>query len=396
MSSIPLHMLHVYQRPKQGNGFIRRVPALHYSHQIVSNGWFDTASCEVSLPRIQAEQAFENWIGCRVAAYVDNPAQPIWEGLITRISYTAGGVTFTRSMDSMFNEVRGLYRANATSVDLTTTASQVDVDSVAVYGYKHGTFDGYYEQNTAANTATRMNAVRNAILGMVGWPQTSTILGGEGQSLRLEMKGFYHTLKWEQYYDEVGGFATITQFITAVLNGLLNGTTFFNRADLTQVQSNVTFGNISLWDNSAQPAWDALQKIAGAGDGNNFWIMGITPTDMVTQTRRFYYRNINTATEYLAYIRDNMRVRNQWGGLVRPWTVVPDRVVRVNDVLVGWGGMGDDPRETYIERINYTADTQQVRWTGGDDLNLEGTMQKLKYFKIRGTDFGPAPQSTWN
>lgn len=73
--TIPTHTLHLYQKPKLGNGFIRRYPALQYTHKISAMGGFDTASCNIRLTVPEAEMALADWIGNRVAIFVDNPVR---------------------------------------------------------------------------------------------------------------------------------------------------------------------------------------------------------------------------------------------------------------------------------------------------------------------------------
>jgi hypothetical protein len=393
--SYPPHMLNIYQKPKVSNLFIGSYRAYNYRHQILANGWFDTASCDVVVPRVQAEIACEQWCGNRVAVYVDNPVAPIWEGLITRITYSAGGAIFTRSLDSMFNQVAGSYVAQLTSDTTVVTTDANNTASQSIYGVKHGTFDGLWDYGTDANVVTRINAIRDSVINYVGWPQTSVNVGGGGAILSIEMKGFFHTLEWEDYYDAAAGYLSINAYIANILAGLDNGTTFFNNADVSAIATNTTWANTHRYDTTKVPAWNSLQKVAGPGTGTTFWIAGITPTDFVTGTRRLYYRGINTAVEYIAYAWDNLRVRNQWGGLVKPWNVIPDRSIRIDDVLVGWGGMGDDPRTTYINRVQYDAEQQRVIWAGGDDLTMEGTMQLQQNFKMYGTRFGATPRDRW-
>jgi hypothetical protein len=74
--AIPLHAVHIYQKPKVGNGFLRRLQAFNYQHSINAIGGFDTASCDVALRSVdEAQQFLDQYIGNRVAIYVDNPSR---------------------------------------------------------------------------------------------------------------------------------------------------------------------------------------------------------------------------------------------------------------------------------------------------------------------------------
>src|SRR2546428_254708 len=102
--AIPIHHIHIYQRPAQGSAFLRKHPVYSYQHTITNQGWFDTASCDIAV-RSEGEgfNILEAYLGCYVAIYVDNPAQPIWEGLINRITFNSGKASYSIGMDEMAN-----------------------------------------------------------------------------------------------------------------------------------------------------------------------------------------------------------------------------------------------------------------------------------------------------
>lgn len=378
------HTLHIYQKPKLGSSFITRHLTYNYTHRISAIGWFDAASCNLRLSAREAEIAFEGWIGNRVALYVDNPVVPVWEGLISRVTPEFGNVVPTRSSDNMFN------RALTTTADGTvrtqstvgnTTASQ------AIYGIKQGSVEGYYD--TAA--ATRRNALRDFLIAHQAWPQSSLSLNAGGRMVRVEMVGFYHTLEWESPVISTGGNSNPNVIITGVLSALGNGTTFFDNSVTSFVNTNTAFtiNNNAL---RAETAWQFIVKATEPGDGADRWLAGILPTDPNTGKRYLYYREANSAIEYTAYARDGARIRNLYGGLVKPWDVRPDRSLRVNDILVGWSGQGDDPREIYIEAVDYDAETQRVALASADDITTDGIIQAKRFAKLHGTRFGPEPR----
>ena len=79
---------------------------------------------------------------------------------------------------------------------------------------------------------------------------------------------------------------------------------------------------------------------------------------------------------------------------MHPWRVLPDRGIRLQDVLVGWNGMGDDPREAYLEVIEYDAESQSVAWQTSDNINIEGAFQLRQYYKTHGSRFGAPPRQS--
>lgn len=373
---IPVHWLHIYQQPAVGDRFIRSYPAYQYRHKISSSGGFDTMECAIGVTAVEAERIYEQYIGCRVAVFVDNPVVPIWEGLISRVTYTPGGLSLTRSTDEMYNRlnVRSSHNLNGPLSEQEAGEAN-NTDSQIAHGIKMGTFDGGSIWNGTVQTAY-MQALRDSILNHQAWPQVSMNFSGNNSVagfISLECIGFYHTLQWEETTTQNNSNAGIA--INAVLAALVNGTTFFDNSDTTDVSTNTTF-NYRPREASAQSAWDLFKTLTEAGDSSgNLWVCGITPTLPLTGTRRFYYRLANTDVAYTARVSDNLRIRNPYGGLERLWTIQPDRGIRINDILIGWNSVGDDPREMYIETVNYDADKQEIQLRGADDITWEGVFQ---------------------
>lgn len=382
---IPGHFLHIYQRPAIGSAFLARKRIYGYQHQILNVGGFDTASGEVTVNPVEGEMALENWTGCRVAVFVDNPLEPIWEGLITRLSFGS----FTISLDNMFNRVR-VTRSLGNNVlgSLNQSGTRANnTDSQAIFGIKEGSIDGGTEHRAAIDTPGDL-ALRDQKLAFHSWPKASLIPGQTPPGiLRLEMQGFYHTLEWENFTSTSTVADNASVFVSDRITGLANGTTFFDNADTALIDTNTDFTRVRKSQNGST-VWQQLQNIQEMGDSaGDKWVMGITPTDP-TEGRRFYYQQANLTVEYTALARDGFRIRNQWGGLIRPWTAQADRKIRVNDLLVGWGSQGDDPRETYIESIQYDAERQTVSWQGEDDISTDGVFQFRKVYKMHNTRFG--------
>lgn len=383
MPSVP-HFLHIYQKPSAGDAFILRKAAFGYRHQISAMGWFDTANCQLVVSQIEGEQWLENFIGNRVAVYVDNPAEPVWEGLITRITLEAGGVVFTRSLDEMFNGVRVTYRLG-NSANASQTAFALNTDSIAVYGAKQGSIEAAYQTFTGGTG--RMTTIRDTVLAYQGWPKSSASFGGAVGIVSVEMQGFYHTLEWENVSNAGTDNLTPTELITNIVAAITNSSTFIDNADATEIGTNSAFTTPEEV-RDGETVWQSIQKWAEPGDGTNRWIAGVSPATFNRSTRRLYYRAFNNNVEYIARVRDGMRVRNLYGGLVRPWTVKPDRAIRITDVLVGWNAQGDDPREFYIDGVQYDAESQQVTLQSVDDPGVEGAFQLKKFYKARGRPFG--------
>lgn len=380
------HHLHIYEKPKLGNSFISRHLAYNYTHTISAMGWYDTASCNIKLTDKQAEMALDQWIGNRVAFYVDNPVAPIFEGLIARVTPEFGNVVPTRSLDNMFNRVKSIQKSQGNAIPTQSAAGDTTA-SQAIYGIKEGSIDAKTESGV---TTGRRDAIRDFIIAHQAYPQTSLQFNPAGKIMRLEIIGIYHTLEWENVRIATATARNPANHITTnLLPNLANGATFFDNTVTTYVEANAAF-TMTESNITGETVWQQLLKVTEPGDGSSgtHYIVGIKPTDPNTGARYLYYRAANSAIEYICYARDGARIRNQYGGLVNAWNVLPDRSLRVNDILVGWNGIGDDPREIYIEAVNYDAESQQVALQGADDTTIDGIIQAKRYYRAHNSRMG--------
>jgi hypothetical protein len=376
------HTLNLYQKPARGNAFLKRFNVYNYRHTIAAVGGFDTASCDIAVrSRDEGQQFLDQYIGNRVAFYGDNPVEPIWEGFINRMSFSAGGVEYTISLDEMANRVK----VTSTNTALSATDAQISVaanntDSQALFGIKQENIDYGYLRSTLTQVA-----IRDTVINQRAFPKSSITRGQGAGLLHIEFLGFYHTMLWEDYTNTATTATTVNLLVNAVQAALANGATFFDNTDDTDIAVNATsFNNEHV---KRESSWDVLKRLTEVGDGSDYFIVGVTPTLFGTGTRRLYFRAANTAIKYTARQSDGLRIRNLYGQLVPPWTVRPDAGVRVSDMLIGWNGAGDNPAETYIQTISYDANQQSVDYQGDDDTRAEGAFQLKRYGRPIGKRF---------
>lgn len=381
--AIPKHYIHVNQRPKQGTSFIKRYPIYNYQHSIVNQGWFDTASGDIAVgSEAEGQQILEQYLGCFVAIYVDNPAQPVWEGLINRITFNSGGASYTIGLDELANRVSVVYTGAANAA--AETAPVNNLTSQAIYGIKQDQI----EFGTDPSAGTQRTSLASTILAQRAFPQSSY---GQSQGntniVHLELIGIYHTLEWTKIFSALSAASfTITALVQFYVPNNGNVSTFFNTSDLTKIGTNaVTASN----QQRAMSYWDVLLKLTETGDSTNYWICGVTPTNRNTGQRVFYYQIANTAIEYTCLKADKLKPRNLYGKPVRPWTVVPDRGIRVSDALVGVSGtIQTDPTLVYIQSIQYDANSQSVTWFGADNTTARAAFLLGRGYKPLAADFG--------
>lgn len=379
----PSHYIHVYQRPKQGTSFLKRYLAYNYQHTISNQGWFDTASCDLSVTsETEGQRILEQYLGCYVAVYVDNPVVPVWEGLINRITFNSGGASYTISLDEMANRVSVMYVGAANAQGNTPIVN--NATSQAIYGIKQDQI----EVGVDTGGGTQRTLLRDTLLAQRAFPQTSySQAGGNSNLVHLECLGIFHTLEWEKLFTALA--ATNKAFNTAVTNavtGLANGATFFDNTITSGIVANA--GQAPDQQRGVS-TWERIMKIAEAGDATNYWVAGITPTNKNTGKRTFYYRKANFNVDYTARQADGLKPRNEFGKLIPPWLVVPDVAIRVTDTLVGYDTtLTTDLRAAYIQSIQYDANNQSVQWFGADDTTARAAFMLKRGFKPLSRAFG--------
>jgi len=389
-----IHQINIYEKPKIGNDFIVSRRVYNYKHRIAAIGGFDTMNCDILMRSSEeGQQYIDTYLGNRVAVFAENPAEPIWEGFINRMRFTSGKSEWTISLDELTNRAQTIATSNLSSP--TPTIGTVDnvPDSQAVYGIKGVVIDAGI-QNTGTSMLT---AMRDTNLSKRAWPKASIMPLGGGQRgdnlLHMECLGFYHTLNWETYINgSTGSTAISTNITTDMLPVLANGATFFNNADVGGVETNA---NLALrLKNRGATFWEVLKEYQEVGDGTNLFVVGITPTDFNIGTRRLYYRAFNTAVDYRCYMADGMRVRDKFNRIVPPYMVRPDTGIRINDALIAYDGLGDNPTETWIGVVDYDMNSQSVQWRGIDDLAAEGIFDLRRFSREHGRSFSAARRTT--
>lgn len=382
------HKIHIFQRPAQGTSFIKRYSTYNYQHTISAQGWFDTASCDIAVTGVvEAQQILEQYLGCFVQIFVDNPKVPIWEGIVNRMTFNNGGASYTIGLDEMANRVNVIYTGGSNVAAATTSVD--NTASQAIYGIKHDQI----EFGADPSAGTGRTVLANTILAQRAFPQSSYGQNqGNANLVHLELLGVFHTLEWTKFFTALTTATSAASTRIGVLIGVdFNANTFYDNTNLNNISVNATTVNQQA---RGQSIWEAVQKIAEIGDSADYWIAGITPTDPNIKTRALYYRKANSTIVYTARQSENLRPRSLYGGYVAPWNVVPDAGIRVTDVLVGYGGtIQTSPREAYIQSIQYDANSQNVQWFGTDDTTARGAFMLKRSFKPISRSFG-APLRT--
>lgn len=390
------HTANIYQRPVEGDSFIGRYEAFNYRHKISAAGGYDTASFDLAVYERDADFWFDR-LGCEVKIYIDNPVLPAWEGFINRVNWAIGSLTYTSSLDELSNRVSVTYSAPGVAASPQNTTATNNTDSQAIFGIKEGALDGYLVQGTDVSKFTNLQTM---VLNNQAYPQKSTIFNPQGQGgglLSVECLGWYHTLQWVKYFDDTSLGSDDASVIMRNTLPTYPNAAFFDPTDLTEIDANLN------WSQNAQSRinqtyWEMYQSIQEAGDGTSRWVMGITPYNEQVGYRRFYYREANTAAAPAYILRSSDgRIRNAYGQLVNPWSVVPDLSAEVADYAVAWNRtIGDNPTQFYVDTIDYDANSQSVQFGSTDNITAEGAFGFNRYFKTTGKRFGAAARRAWS
>lgn len=399
------HYLHIYDKPRAGSNWLNSYRADNYTHRLTARGGYDAASCSLKVRPSEAEHIFSNYLGNVVRIHVDDPNAPIFEGYIDRITYRPGGLVLTRSLENMANRVNVVYSETAGGTTQQTAVVN-NAASQAIYGVKEMTIDGVV--NYGADV-THKNALRNTILAIQAWPQISTASGSSGgETLELEIRGLqYMAWDWQNYRNTAAGTdnadlaimrVALRTDVSAPTNApyiYLTGSGGFTGAFTELIQANAAFV-YSRQSEGGNTYLQYIQAVAEGGDGTNRWIYGITAPNPNTGIRRVYYRPMNAVVSYQANaLLDTGRLRDTSGAIVPGWLVTPDAGIQIMDVLVGYNQSGDDPRIGYIESIDYDGETGLVSFQTGDNITMEGILQKDRYYKPQNAvrRFGAAPRT---
>lgn len=391
----PIHWLNLYTRPADGYQFFKRYRAYQWRHKISAVGWFDTASCVLSVPRAEAEEFFD-MLEFDARLFVDNPRKRVWQGFINRVTLTIGNITYTSSLDSMSNRASVTYSAPDVSAAPQNTTAVDNTTSQTVYGIKEGALDGYLIEGT---NITKLNTLRQTVANAQSWPQKSVVFNtgraaGNDALLQIELLGWYHTLNWAKYTTTSPTGANNPDVIIDNALGTYPNPTFFSVSG-EYIEANGAFSQ-NARTRIGQTYWEWFQSLQEAGDGSSRWVMGITNPDQPPwYNRGFYYRQANTDIEYFIRAADG-KVRNVYGQIVQPWNVLPDRGVRIADVLPAWSGVGDDPSTFYIDAVDYESESQSVQFASTDNITAEGVFNVKQYFKTTGKRFGVWTRRMWS
>lgn len=329
-----------------------------YSHEILADGGWWSASISFPLTQVDAEEWLEEGLNRHVEIY-NTAGETIWAGFINQVTLSAGTLTAVRGpLLDCVNRASVTYTPilDATTVPPiegaeTTTTIANDPTTQTLYGILEAVISG----GKLLDDGTTDDAVqlRETYLEEYKNPQSSEDLdlsGGADVVIQLDLLGYVHRFQKYIYQDLTAATVQIDDKIPLVIAADPNG--LFS-TDYTRIGTNPSL--TSRYEDDNRNAWDVLTQEVTLGDAAyNRYTLG------VYQNQQIRYAVVPTTIAYQHAISDNDIQIEQFdsGVNVDPWDVLPARWLFLTDFLVGRGLPGsprDDPRSIFIESVHFTA-----------------------------------------
>jgi len=340
-----------------------------YTHTISAVGGFTSANFSLKGTREYLDDWFDDGLFRRVVLY--NPeAIMVWEGFVNRMTYTVSSLQKSKSLDTMSNRVYLRF----SPIDLSTIppivsppetiqvndiASQIDwgVKSLVIFGGER--VRTYVVDPWAANVLKERKDVKTG--------ENVNTMRTEAPFIEVECKGYYDVLRWLPYDCVTSGSILAHQVIIEIMN-------YFNLVNqgwlsMSPGWIDYSFRNERRCRDELMSCWDVIAQIIGKGGaGGERWVGGLY------QNRQMVYK---AAEDFGGLYADHFELRralediNQFiydvpmGWEVKPWDMVPDRVLHTTDV-----NAGGEKSLMYIEQVTYR-EPYGLTLVGGDDQRLE-------------------------
>ena len=341
-----------------------------YAHTISAVGGFDSASFRLGGTKDYIDDWFNDGLLRRVVMHSPEGI-PVWEGFVSSLQMTAGSKTKTKSVDSLYNKVYTYYSPLDTSVSPPVELPPVvlifdDISSQLEFGTKAVVLNGGGRTNETAFNWGR-TVLRDSKEVKVG--ETVNTRSSDTYSIGVECRGYFHTLKWLPYVSGVSsGTLPAHQVIQEVLRyfNTINGSWISQDFGLMDYNFSTARRGYRDYDKSC---WDAIEQeaIQQGGNGGERWVGGIY------HNRQFVYKTAEAidglyVDEFQLYrsLTDpgQLIFDTATGAEVKPWDMLPDRVLHTVDVNVG-----GDRDLMYIEQVKFT-EPYGLELVGGNDQRL--------------------------
>lgn len=316
---------------------------------------FDTARITIDQQRDYIEEWFENGLMRDITVY-NYGGQVVWQGWVNQIDVSFGNLAVSRGpVTAITNRAETKYTPLDNSVyppvagTARKTAITYDLYSQAYYGVWHKILSAGEISDALADQFQATYLTENSL------PETSNQLsfGGSGSTPRMVLNclGYGHWLNAYPVYEDTDTYRTVTAQIQAIL--ALSPNAIFSTSYIHMTANGLLVPSLEITDKMALEYIKSQVALGDASD--NRYTFG------VYEDRKVYYRALPTEILYNYSMSDPAQrlIYNADQAPVNPWDVRPGEWVQTVDFLVGRVegtiGLRDDPRNLFIESVEYTA-----------------------------------------
>lgn len=329
-------------------------------------GGYETSTFVLKGSRDYLDDWYQDGILRRIVWYNPEGIQ-VWEGYVHKMRYVFGDTAKTKSLEGYYNRVYLKYAPLDTSVSPPVAGDPVtlqfdNVEQQAIYGVKSAVISGGERADSTAFAWGR--TVLNERSKIPEGDSINTLAADEA-SIEIECRGYFETMKWIPYESS----ATGTDSADAVIQDII---TFFDAINAGWISTD--YGLMDYNYQTEGQGYDSLLSCAEVikniitmgGAGGERWVGG------VYQNGQFIYKPAEDfeglygdEAHYFRSLNDpSKKIFDQsTGGEVKPWDIVPDRIIQTNDMSLGLNDL------MYIERMTFR-EPYGIQLTGGDDDRL--------------------------
>jgi len=299
-----------------------------------------------------------------------------WNGFISRLSLSIGGITRTVSVDKTANRVNYIYTAldtgnNPPTAGVQTTITENDTVSQAAIGIKEVYVTATGGEATSTNAAvaalTELSKLSTPLVG-----KTQSVGRGQPPSLQVQLRGYSYIGDWF-IYSQTANSGTLAADVV-VLAVLAADPNSVLSTDTVNIDANAT-ATERYWEKS--PGWKVIQDITARGQSvggvGTRWAAGIY------QGRRLTFKaaeGLDSNGVELSTNKHSPLYRSVYDGgdpyfdeagqEVDYWHLRPDRIVYTQ-------GISGNPK--YVRKVAFTPPIGIVL-TGDDDVDVEAVIER--------------------
>lgn len=348
--------------------FVDDLTANHanYTHTINAVGGYESATFTIRGTRDYLKDWYDDGLMRRIVL-INPEGIIVWEGFVSRLGKVTATYNRTKTIDNMYNRVYMRYAPLDTSVFPPIAGPPIthiydDVASQLQYGVKAAMVSGGERVDSTVYEWAR------TILANQKDPKEGEIVNtGSNETLLMEVecRGYYHVLKWIPYISYATGNLQAHRVIQEVLE-------YYNLINQGWLSLNYdwffyNFRTAKRGNDDLTSCWDFIANIIKeGGKGGERWVGGLY------QDRQMIYKPAEDISGlyaeefelYRALSDSEQKIYDSATGTeVKPWDMVPDKILHTTDLDVGEKDL------MYIEQVTFI-EPYTVNLVGDDDQRL--------------------------